>query len=98
MGTFDLSYVMLTTVERYNWEIRNRSNEYCESRACLATFKVLSYLFDITLTKIPIKHRLAFLKNVIGRGYDQLTAIIKHPTTLINNCFNFSFSDFERLY
>ena len=52
----------------------NRSNEYCESRACLATFKVLGYLFDITLTKIPIKHRLAFLKKVIGRGDDQRTA------------------------
>lgn len=40
----------------------------------LATFKVLGYLFDITLTKIPIKHRLAFLKKVIGRGDDQRTA------------------------
>lgn len=69
-------------------ESENRSKEYRESRACRAIFEVLSYLFDITLTKIPIKHRLAFLKKVIGRGCDhRAQQIIKQSITLINNSF-----------
>lgn len=68
MGAFDLSCDVNNCRTE---ESENRSKEYRESRACRAIFEVLSYLFDITLTKIPIKHRLAFLKKVIGRGCDQ---------------------------
>lgn len=38
--------------------------------------------------KIPIKHRLAFLKNVIGRGYDQRTANHKTPDNLNQQLFS----------
>lgn len=77
-------------------ESENRSKEYRESRACRAIFEVLSYLLDITLTKIPIKHRLAFLKKVIGRGCDhRAQQIIKQSITL--STILFSFLEFERL-
>lgn len=38
--------------------------------------------------KIPIKHRLAFLKKVIGRGYDQRTANHKTPDNFNQQLFS----------